>query len=50
MKSRLLSSVVGLSMLALAATGCGTMGGAAVGAARGRPSGPALAMAPARAR
>ena len=34
-KSRLLNSVVGLSMLALAATGCGTVGGAAVGAGAG---------------
>jgi hypothetical protein len=35
MKSRLLSGVVGLSMLTLAATGCGTLGGAAVGAGTG---------------
>jgi len=35
MKARLLSGVMGLSMLALAATGCGTVGGAAVGAGAG---------------
>jgi hypothetical protein len=35
MKNRLLSGVVGLSMFALAATGCGTLGGAAVGAGAG---------------
>jgi hypothetical protein len=35
MKSRLLSGVVGLSMLTLAAAGCGTVGGAAVGAGAG---------------
>jgi len=33
--SRLLSGVVGLSMLALTATACGTIGGAAVGAGTG---------------
>jgi hypothetical protein len=35
LKSRLLSGVVGASMLALAVTGCGTLGGAAVGAGAG---------------
>jgi hypothetical protein len=34
-KSRLLSGVVGLSMLALTVTACGTIGGAAVGAGAG---------------
>jgi len=35
MKSRLLSSVVGLSMIAVTVTACGTIGGAAVGAGAG---------------
>ena len=39
MKARLLSGVMGLSMLALAATGCGTVGGAAVGAGTGYGAG-----------
>jgi len=34
-KSRLLSSVVGLSMIAVTVTACGTLGGAAVGAGAG---------------
>jgi hypothetical protein len=35
MSQRLLSAAMGLSMLALTAMGCGTVGGAAVGAGAG---------------
>ncbi len=35
LRTRVIRGVVGLSMLALAATGCGTLGGAAVGAGAG---------------
>jgi hypothetical protein len=34
-RSRLLNGVMGLAMLSLVATGCGTLGGAAVGAGTG---------------
>ena len=34
-KTRLLSAVVGLSLVSLTATACGTLGGAAVGAGAG---------------
>ncbi len=35
LKSRVVNSVAGVAMLALVATGCGTLGGAAVGAGAG---------------
>jgi len=37
-KTRIYSAVVGLSLVSLLATACGTLGGAAVGAGAGNPA------------
>lgn len=50
MKQRIMTPIVGLSLRALAVTGCGTATGAAIGAGSGAASGAGTGTAPARGR
>ena len=49
-KNRIASAVIGFSLVTLATTGCGTLGGAAVGAGAGAAVGAGTGYGPARAR